>query len=57
MANAGASMLQGFLVSSSASRSAIAVATGRKTQVYSLLLPGPSPLCSCQCCGRDCRLR
>ena len=44
VANAGASMLQGFLVSSARDRSAIAVATGRKTQVYSLLQPGPSPL-------------
>jgi sulfate permease, SulP family len=35
-ANAGASLLRGFPVSSSASRTAIAVATGSKTQVYSV---------------------
>jgi sulfate permease, SulP family len=36
VANAGASLLRGFPVSSSASRTAIAVATGSKTQVYSV---------------------
>jgi len=36
VANAGASMLQGFPVSSSATRTAIAVAAGSRTQVYSL---------------------
>jgi sulfate permease, SulP family len=36
VANAGASVLQGFPVSSSATRTAIAVATGSRTQVYSL---------------------
>ena len=39
-ANAGASVLQGFPVSSSASRTAIAVTTGSKTQVYSLVAAG-----------------
>jgi sulfate permease, SulP family len=37
VANAGSSMLHGFPVSSSATRTAIAVATGSKTQVYSLV--------------------
>ncbi|HYB85444.1 MAG TPA: sulfate permease [Streptosporangiaceae bacterium] len=36
VANAGASLLRGFPVSSSASRTAIAVATGSRSQVYSL---------------------
>ena len=36
VANAGASVLQGFPVSSSATRTAIAVAAGSRTQVYSL---------------------
>jgi sulfate permease, SulP family len=36
VANAGSSLLRGFPVSSSASRTAIAVASGSKTQVYSL---------------------
>jgi sulfate permease, SulP family len=36
VANAGASALQGFPVSSSATRTAIAVAAGSRTQVYSL---------------------
>ena len=40
VANAGASVLQGFPVSSSASRTAIAVRTGSKTQVYSLAAAG-----------------
>jgi sulfate permease, SulP family len=39
-ANVGASMLRGFPVSSSASRTAIAVATGSKTQVYSVVAAG-----------------
>jgi MFS superfamily sulfate permease-like transporter len=36
LGNAGASLLRGFPVSSSASRTAIAVASGARTQVYSL---------------------
>jgi sulfate permease, SulP family len=40
VANAGASMLGGFPVSSSATRTAIAVATGSRTQVYSLAAAG-----------------
>ena len=36
VANAGASLVRGFPVSSSATRTAIAVATGSRTQVYSL---------------------
>jgi SulP family sulfate permease len=36
VSNAGASLLRGFPVSSSASRTAIAVAAGARTQVYSL---------------------
>ncbi len=40
VANAGASLLRGFPVSSSASRTAIAVAAGSKTQVYSLTAAG-----------------
>ena len=36
VANAGASLVRGFPVSSSASRTAIAVSTGSRTQVYSL---------------------
>jgi len=40
VANAGASLLHGFPVSSSASRTAIAVATGGRTQVYSLVAAG-----------------
>ncbi len=36
MSNAGASLLRGFPVSSSASRTAIARTTGARTQVYSL---------------------
>jgi sulfate permease, SulP family len=40
VANAGASLLHGFPVSSSASRTAIAVATGSRTQVYSLAAAG-----------------
>jgi len=40
VANAGASVLRGFPVSSSASRTAIAVATGSKTQVYSVVAAG-----------------
>jgi sulfate permease, SulP family len=39
-ANVGASLLHGFPVSSSASRTAIAVATGSRTQVYSLAAAG-----------------
>lgn len=39
-ANIGSSMLRGFPVSSSASRTAIAVATGSKTQVYSVAAAG-----------------
>jgi SulP family sulfate permease len=39
-ANAGASLLHGFPVSSSASRTAIAVATGSKTQAYSVAAAG-----------------
>ncbi len=39
-ANIGSSMLRGFPVSSSASRTAIAVATGSKTQVYSMAAAG-----------------
>ena len=37
VANAGSSLLRGFPVSSSATRTAIAQATGNKTQVYSLV--------------------
>jgi MFS superfamily sulfate permease-like transporter len=37
VANIGSSLLRGFPVSSSASRTAIAVATGSRTQVYSLV--------------------
>ena len=40
VANAGASLVRGFPVSSSASRTAIAVSTGSKTQVYSLAAAG-----------------
>jgi high affinity sulfate transporter 1 len=40
VANAGASVLQGFPVSSSATRTAIAVAAGSRTQVYSLAAAG-----------------
>jgi high affinity sulfate transporter 1 len=40
VANAGASVLQGFPVSSSATRTAIAVAAGSRTQVYSLVAAG-----------------
>jgi len=40
VANAGASLLHGFPVSSSASRTAIGVATGGRTQVYSLVAAG-----------------
>jgi MFS superfamily sulfate permease-like transporter len=40
VANAAASVLQGFPVSSSATRTAIAVATGSRTQVYSLAAAG-----------------
>jgi MFS superfamily sulfate permease-like transporter len=36
VANAGASLVHGFPVSSSGTRTAIAIAAGRKTQVYSL---------------------
>jgi high affinity sulfate transporter 1 len=36
VANAGSSLMQGFPVSSSASRTAIAVATGSRTQLYSV---------------------
>ena len=36
VANAGSSLLRGFPVSSSASRTAIAVTTGSRTQLYSL---------------------
>ena len=39
-ANVGASLLHGFPVSSSASRTAIAVATGSRSQVYSLAAAG-----------------
>jgi len=39
-ANVGASLLRGFPVSSSASRTAIAVATGSKTQAYSVVAAG-----------------
>ncbi len=39
-ANVGASVLHGFPVSSSASRTAIAVATGSKTQAYSVAAAG-----------------
>jgi len=37
VANAGSSLLQGFPVSSSASRTAIAVTTGSRTQLYSVI--------------------
>jgi high affinity sulfate transporter 1 len=40
VANAGASVLHGFPVSSSATRTAIAVAAGSRTQVYSLVAAG-----------------
>jgi MFS superfamily sulfate permease-like transporter len=40
VANVGASVLQGFPVSSSATRTAIAVAAGSRTQVYSLAAAG-----------------
>jgi sulfate permease, SulP family len=40
IANAGASLLRGFPVSSSASRTAIAVATGSRSQLYSLTAAG-----------------
>src|SRR6516164_7425389 len=40
VANVGASLLRGFPVSSSASRTAIAVATGSRTQAYSLAAAG-----------------
>jgi SulP family sulfate permease len=40
VANAGASLLRGFPVSSSASRTAIAVATGSRSQLYSLTAAG-----------------
>lgn len=40
VANIGSSVLRGFPVSSSASRTAIAVATGSKTQVYSVAAAG-----------------
>src|SRR5205807_1194073 len=36
LANAGASLVRGFPVSSSGTRTAIAIAAGRKTQAYSL---------------------
>jgi sulfate permease, SulP family len=39
-ANVGASVLRGFPVSSSASRTAIAITTGSKTQVYSVAAAG-----------------
>ncbi len=40
VANAGSSMLHGFPVSSSASRTAIAKATGNGSQAYSLVVAG-----------------
>jgi SulP family sulfate permease len=40
LANAGASLLRGFPVSSSASRTAIAVTTGSRSQLYSLTAVG-----------------
>jgi SulP family sulfate permease len=40
VANVGASLLRGFPVSSSASRTAIAVAAGSRTQLYSLVSAG-----------------
>jgi MFS superfamily sulfate permease-like transporter len=40
VANVGASLLHGFPVSSSASRTAIGIATGSRTQVYSLAAAG-----------------
>ncbi len=40
VANVGASLLRGFPVSSSASRTAIAVAAGSRTQLYSLVAAG-----------------
>jgi sulfate permease, SulP family len=40
VANVGASLLRGFPVSSSASRTAIAVAAGSRSQLYSLLAAG-----------------
>ena len=39
-ANVGASLLHGFPVSSSASRTAIGVATGSRSQLYSLAAAG-----------------